>query len=91
YFFYDTLADSGKLAELFDPQEGAERPILRAATITDGALRTRHNKYKAVADEPGLCVEGWAYRVLSTELEAAVCVYETESHEVVRCIIRMKD
>lgn len=40
YFFYGTLADSEFLAHLLGISDPSEMPILRSASIIDGAVKT---------------------------------------------------
>jgi len=52
--------------------------------IHSGKIGTWGGKYKALVDNPGTCVEGCAYEVVSQEQEDALRVYETAKYEVVR-------
>ncbi|KAH6883108.1 hypothetical protein BKA58DRAFT_374473 [Alternaria rosae] len=83
YFFYGTLADSSHLAHLFGSPPGQQHTLLQAM-IHSGKIRKWGGKYKALIDNPGTCVEGCAYEVVSQEQEDALRVYETAKYEVVR-------
>jgi len=83
YFFYGTLANSSHLAHLFNSPPGQQHTLL-PAMIHSGKIRTWGGKYKALVDNPGTCVEGCAYEVVSQEQEDALRVYETAKYEVVR-------
>lgn len=60
YFFYGTLADPERLEHLFEPPSSAPWPILRKATVQDGAIRIWGGKYRALINQPGGNVVGWA-------------------------------
>jgi len=83
YFFYGTLANSSHLAHLFNSPSDQQHTLL-PAMIHSGKIRTWGGKYKALVDNPGTCVEGCAYEVVSQEQEDALRVYETAKYEVVR-------
>jgi len=83
YFFYGTLANSSHLAHLFNSPPDHQHTLL-PAMIHSGKIRTWAGKYKALVDNPGTCVEGCAYEVVSQEQEDALRVYETAKYEVVR-------
>ncbi|KAI4688047.1 uncharacterized protein J4E84_004975 [Alternaria hordeiaustralica] len=83
YFFYGTLANPSHLAHLFNSPPGHQHTLL-PAMIHSGKIRTWGGKYKALVDNPGTCVEGCAYEVVSKEQEDALRVYETAKYEVVR-------
>lgn len=86
YFFYGTLANSSFLANLFSLALG-HVPALFPASIQGGKLKTWGGKYKALVDNPGSQVVGWAYKVLSQEQEDALHMYETAKYEAVRAAI----
>ncbi|KAI4934652.1 hypothetical protein J4E85_002510 [Alternaria conjuncta] len=83
YFFYGTLANPSQLAHLFNSPPDQNHTLL-PAMIHSGKIRTWAGKYKALVDNPGTCVEGCAYQVMSQEQEDALRVYETAKYEVVR-------
>ncbi|KAI4639776.1 hypothetical protein J4E93_009130 [Alternaria ventricosa] len=83
YFFYDTLANPSQLSHLFNSPPD-QHHTLYPAMIHSGKIRRWGGKYKALVDNPGTCVEGCAYEVVSQEQEDALRVYETAKYEVVR-------
>jgi hypothetical protein len=85
YFFYGTLADPKRLANML---ELSAEPVLSEATIYGGKIKTWAGKYKALVDaDADEAVHGWAYHVTSQEDEYALCWYEQGKYEVVRCDI----
>ena len=83
YFCYGTLANPSQLAHLFNSPPDQPHTLL-PAMIHSGKIRTWAGKYKALVDNPGTCVEGCAYEVVSQEQEDALRMYETAKYEVVR-------
>lgn len=79
-----------KLGSLLSLSED-EIPILHEASVTGGKMETwGERKYNALVDGPEMSrVKGSAYQVMSEEHEDALRKYETESYEVVRCLIEM--
>lgn len=90
YFFYGTLATVATLERLFEllntPTDSIE---LHAGYILGGRLETwGGGKYKALIDaDQTATVYGSALLVASKEHEDALCYYETQAYEVVRCKI----
>ncbi|EXJ91927.1 hypothetical protein A1O3_00477 [Capronia epimyces CBS 606.96] len=87
YFFYGTLADPSILARQL---ELAVEPVLTPAHVEGGHIRTWGGKYRALVDGAGK-VFGSAFLVESREHEDALCFYETDKYEVVRCSIVTAD
>ncbi|KAI4148223.1 MAG: hypothetical protein L6R39_002850 [Caloplaca ligustica] len=87
YFFYGTLMDHGTVQKCLSLPHP---PGLIPASIMGGVLRTWGHKYKALVDGPADArVDGFAYRVESSEQEGCLRHRETEAYEVVRCRISM--
>lgn len=86
YFFYGTLADPDVLSrQLGLPPD--DPPLLEPASISGGTLKS-WGQYKALVDGPSSAhLDGWAFKVISSEHEEALRIYETEKYEVVRCTI----
>lgn len=82
YFFYGTLADPGLLERLLGIPASELLP-LKPAHLLDGRIRTWAGKYKALVDEPGAVVGGFAYLCTSSDQEDALRVYEGDNYEVV--------
>lgn len=82
YFFYGTLADPERLERLFGIPASELAP-LRPATLLDGHVGTWAGKYRALVDKPGAKVNGFAYKVTSTDQGEALRVYEGDNYEVV--------
>jgi hypothetical protein len=59
YFFYDTLAGPARLERLFGVPASESSP-LQPAILLDGRTRTWAGKYRALVDEPGATVNGFA-------------------------------
>jgi len=92
YFFYGTLADPFVLSRLL----GQDKIAYRQATMTgDFRLTTWGGKYMALVDTPRpvkeSVVRGWAFLVKDGAQEDALCCYETDKYEVVRCEMEMLD
>ncbi|KAH7392153.1 hypothetical protein DE146DRAFT_661801 [Phaeosphaeria sp. MPI-PUGE-AT-0046c] len=83
YFFYDTLACSGKLVDIL----GLEKePVMFDAVVRDGRMRWWKGKHKALVDAEGSRdVLGNMYVVKSIEEEDALRKYEGSHYEVARC------
>jgi hypothetical protein len=82
YFFYGTLAESARLERLFGIS-CSELPPLQPAILLGGRIRTWAGRYKALIDEPGAVVNGFAYPCKSVDQEDALRVYEGDNYEVV--------
>ncbi|KAK3379301.1 hypothetical protein B0T24DRAFT_716899 [Lasiosphaeria ovina] len=93
YFFYGTLADPNVLRRLLELDR---EPTYRPAKIHGGVLEAWAGKYKALVDAPPtmgsekFVVEGSAFLVQNRGQEEALCRYETDQYEVVRCEIEME-
>ncbi|KAL8987213.1 MAG: hypothetical protein Q9177_003556 [Variospora cf. flavescens] len=88
YFFYGTLMDPHTLQGCIST---ADLPVMTSATITGGTLRTWGRKYKALVDGPPTGeVDGYAYRVESSEQEEYLRFRETDVYEVVRCRLALR-
>jgi len=82
YFFYGTLADPERLSRLFGiPAD--ELPALRPTILLGGRIRIWAGRYKALVDEPGSVVAGFAFSCGSVDREDALRVYEGDAYEVV--------
>ncbi|KAK4200651.1 hypothetical protein QBC40DRAFT_68080 [Triangularia verruculosa] len=93
YFVYGTLMNpailKGKLT--LDTE-----PVYKRARIRGGLLKTWGNKYNAVVDAPQMdhnkaIVDGCAFTVENSMQEDALCHYETDKYEVVRCTIELPE
>lgn len=89
YFFYGTLGEPFMLDRVLGYEQ--EIDCLKKASVRGGRLSTWGGKYKAMVDEPGGQVDGWAYLVKTEEDEQALRVYETANYEVVRCLIKIEN
>ncbi|KXH61467.1 hypothetical protein CSAL01_03878 [Colletotrichum salicis] len=89
YFFYGTLSDPSVLKNLI----GIGEPVYSAAKVRGGRLGTWGGKYKALVDAPAYetgCIEGHAFLITNKDQEDALQCYETDSYEVVRCMIELE-
>ncbi|KAK4465147.1 hypothetical protein QBC42DRAFT_315466 [Cladorrhinum samala] len=97
YFFYGTLAQPEVLKRLLRLDH---EPAYRKARLFGGVLKTWGGKYKALVDgaddavrlstsAPAGVVKGSAFLVQDEEQEDALCYYETDCYEVVRCDVHM--
>ena len=82
YFFYGTLADPERLERLFGVPAD-ELPALRPTILLGGRIRIWAERYKALVDEPGSVVAGFAFSCGSVDQEEALRVYEGDAYEVV--------
>jgi hypothetical protein len=82
YFFYGTLADTARLERILSVP-ASELPSLEPAVLLDGRTRTWAGKYKALVDEPGGVVDGFAFSCSSVDWEDALRAYEGDAYEVV--------
>ena len=82
YFFYGTLADPARLERLLEIPS-SQLPPLEPATLLDGRIRTWAGIYRALVDEPGARVKGFAFIITSSNQEDALRVYESDNYEVV--------
>jgi hypothetical protein len=89
YFFYGTLT----LPLTLKQQLVTEEPLtLIPAQVEGGQIRTWSGKYRALCDGPQENkVDGCAFLVISREQEDALRFYETDSYEVVRCRITLRE
>lgn len=87
YFLYGTLAQTEVLSDLL----GID-PVYHDAKISRGVLGSWGN-YKALLDDPSQrnTVHGKAFLVTCKEDEEALCLYETEAYEIVRCRIEIDE
>ena len=90
YFFYGTLCEPDVLISLLRLDEP---PVFYPANVTGGRLtKTPGGLYNALvhgrSDET---VQGSAYMIKSRTEEDALCDYETEMYEVVRCFINFEE
>ncbi|KAF2095679.1 hypothetical protein NA57DRAFT_79392 [Rhizodiscina lignyota] len=89
YFVYGTLTDPERLTRLLSLSEDL---MLSPATVRGEVLQNWGAKYKALVDGPeSSSVSGSTYEVAHKEHEDALCRYETEMYEVLRCDIVMLD
>jgi hypothetical protein len=56
---------------------------LQPATLLDGRIRTWAGKYRALVDDPGAKVNGFAYIITSADQADALRAYEGDNYEVV--------
>jgi len=82
YFFYGTLANPERLERLFGVSAD-ELPALRPTIVLGGRIRIWAERYKALVDEPGSVVAGFAFSCGSVDQEEALRVYEGDAYEVV--------
>ncbi|KAL8939905.1 MAG: hypothetical protein Q9216_003094 [Gyalolechia sp. 2 TL-2023] len=94
YFFYGTLMDPHTLQSCISLPH---LPDLIPASIRGGRLRSWRHKYKALVDastddddDDDAAVEGFAYRVESSDQEDCLRFRETQAYEVVRCRIFLR-
>ncbi|KAL9023941.1 MAG: hypothetical protein Q9196_006869 [Gyalolechia fulgens] len=87
YFFYGTLTDPDTLQKCISI---SYLPNLIPASIKGGRLRSWRRKYNALIDGPADAeVDGYAYRVESSDHEDSLRFRETQAYEVVRCHISL--
>jgi len=82
YFFYGTLADPERLSRLFGVPAD-ELPALQPTILLGGRIRIWAERYKALVNEPGSVVAGFAFSCGSVDQEEALRFYEGDAYEVV--------
>ncbi|KAK0669000.1 hypothetical protein QBC41DRAFT_113558 [Cercophora samala] len=93
YFAYGTQADPDVLKEKLNLDE---EPVYKPARVLGGLLKVWGNKYKAPVDAPPrmdhskAIIDGYAL-VENSVHEDALCGYETDKYEVVRCAIELPE
>lgn len=71
--------------------------VYKPARVRGGLLKVWGNKYKALVDAPSrmdhnkAIVDGYAFTVENSMQDDALCGYETDKYEVVRCAIELPE
>lgn len=90
YFFYGTLADPGKLAEVLETP-GAKYELSQASVKREKLRTWGGGKYLAMIDAAESDeVTGWAFLVHDEAQEDKLRMYETHRYDVVRCEIAIE-